>query len=48
MGERILAVGAAGKAAGLVIPALARRGAQVRGLVRRLAGISSTTYNQPE
>jgi uncharacterized protein YbjT (DUF2867 family) len=31
----ILAVGAAGKFAGLVLPALARRGAKVRGLVRR-------------
>ena len=30
----ILAVGAAGKFAGLVIPELARRGARVRGLVR--------------
>ena len=31
---RVLAVGAAGKFAGLVVPALARRGVQVRGLVR--------------
>ena len=30
----ILAVGAAGKFAGLVVPALAERGAKVRGLVR--------------
>jgi nucleoside-diphosphate-sugar epimerase len=31
----ILAVGAAGKFAGLVLPALAQRGAKVRGLIRR-------------
>ena len=31
---RVLAVGAAGKFAGLVVPALAQRGVQVRGLVR--------------
>ncbi len=31
---RILAVGAAGSFAGLVVPALARRGARVRGLIR--------------
>jgi uncharacterized protein YbjT (DUF2867 family) len=31
----ILAVGAAGKFAGLVIPALAERGERVRGLVRK-------------
>jgi uncharacterized protein YbjT (DUF2867 family) len=31
----ILAVGAAGKFAGLVLPALAQRGARVRGLIRR-------------
>src|SRR5450432_2908249 len=33
----ILAVGAAGKFAGLVLPALAQRGARVRGLIRRPA-----------
>lgn len=35
MGETILAVGADGKFAGLVVPALAARGAEVRGLVRK-------------
>lgn len=35
MSDTILAVGAAGKFAGLVIPALAARGAKVRGLVRK-------------
>jgi len=35
MSETILAVGADGKCAGLVIPALAARGAKVRGLVRK-------------
>ena len=34
MASTILAVGAAGKFAGLVLPALAKRGARVRGLVR--------------
>jgi uncharacterized protein YbjT (DUF2867 family) len=34
MNDTILAVGAAGKFAGLVIPALKQRGAKVRGLVR--------------
>jgi uncharacterized protein YbjT (DUF2867 family) len=33
--ETILAIGAAGKFAGLVIPALAKRGAKIRGLVHR-------------
>ena len=33
-GPTILAVGAAGKYAGLVVPELARRGATVRGLIR--------------
>src|SRR5476651_1350142 len=33
-GSTILAVGAAGKFAGLVLPALAERGAKVRGLIR--------------
>lgn len=37
MGETILAVGADGKFAGLVIPALTARGAKVRGLVREAA-----------
>jgi uncharacterized protein YbjT (DUF2867 family) len=32
---RVLAIGAAGRVAGLVVPELVRRGAQVRGLVRR-------------
>jgi uncharacterized protein YbjT (DUF2867 family) len=32
--SKVLAVGAAGKFAGLVIPELARRGAEVRGLVK--------------
>jgi uncharacterized protein YbjT (DUF2867 family) len=36
-GETILAVGAAGKFARLVVPALAARGAKVRGLVRNPA-----------
>jgi uncharacterized protein YbjT (DUF2867 family) len=35
MSGTILAVGADGKCAGLVIPALAARGAKVRGLVRK-------------
>jgi uncharacterized protein YbjT (DUF2867 family) len=35
MGDTILAVGADGKFAGLVVPALAARGAKVRGLVRK-------------
>jgi uncharacterized protein YbjT (DUF2867 family) len=37
MNDTILAVGAAGKFAGLVIPALKQRGAKVRGLVRHAA-----------
>ena len=35
MNETILAIGAAGKFAGLVLPELAKRGARVRGLVQR-------------
>lgn len=35
MPRRILAIGAAGRFAGLVVPALAARGAEVRGFVRR-------------
>ncbi len=35
MEDRILAIGASGKFAGLVIPALAARGANVRGLIRK-------------
>jgi uncharacterized protein YbjT (DUF2867 family) len=39
----ILVVGAAGKFAGLVVPALARRGARVRGLVRKPEQLEQVT-----
>lgn len=41
MSATILAVGADGKHAGLVLPALAERGASVRGMVHRQAGVAA-------
>ena len=48
MDETILATGAGGKFAGLVVPALARRGARVRGLIRDPAAASQVRGNGAE
>ncbi len=44
MRETILAIGADGKFAGLVIPALVARGAKVRGLVRKPEATDSALH----